>query len=373
MKATPSPSGNTLSLLIATPQELLPWRFFYILFPDSSDKANILREQFQSVFTDEDLSSIPEIPGPTHPSISSLHISPPGVAKLLSHLKINKASGPDNIPSRLLKEFGEELAHCLANISQSSIDSGQLPKDWRRAKIAPAFKKGNTCQAENYRPISLTCICCKLLEHIVCRHLNDHLDQHHLLSRFQHGFHTRHSCETQLLTTVHDLMQMFDSRKQVDVAVLDFSKAFDTVPHRRLLKKLSHYDIDGPILLWPHSAVSHTHGVPHPHKSMPSPCSSVAYPHGTPPSINPITPIQPVSRAPMNQSHCPDPASVACPHESIPSPWSSQCRPPPPPMAHPHKSIPSPRSSHAPPWCIPINQSHRPDPACVARPHGTPP
>ena len=172
----------------------------------------------------------------------------PGTAH--SPIKIDKASGPDNIPSRLLKELVEELAPCLANIFQSSIDSGQLPEDWRRAKIAPAFKKGNTCQAENHRPISWTCICCKLLEHIVCRHLNDHLDQYHLLSRFQHGFCTRHSCETQLLTTVHDLMQMFDSRKQVDVAVLDFSKAFDTVPHKRLLKKLSHYGIDGPILLW---------------------------------------------------------------------------------------------------------------------------
>ena len=61
---------------------------------------------------------------------------------------------------------------------------------------------------------------------------------------------TRHSSETQLLTTVHDLMQMFDSRKQVDVAVLDFSKGFDIVLHKHLLKKLSHYGIDGPILLW---------------------------------------------------------------------------------------------------------------------------
>ena len=97
-------------------------------------------------------------------------------------------------------------------------------------------------------PISLTCICCKLLEHIVCMHLNDHLNQHYLLSRFQHGFRTRHSYETQLLTTVHDLMQMFDSRKHRR-CVLDFSKAFDTVPHEHL-KKFSHHGIDGPIPLW---------------------------------------------------------------------------------------------------------------------------
>ena len=80
--------------------------------------------EFKSAFTDEGLFSIPELPGPTHPSISSLHISPTCVAKLLSHIKINKASGPDYIPSRLLKEFGEELAPCLVDLFQSSIDCG---------------------------------------------------------------------------------------------------------------------------------------------------------------------------------------------------------------------------------------------------------
>ena len=80
-----------------------------------------------------------------------------------------------NIPCRLIKELAPELAPCLSSIFQESLNSGLLPKDWKQARIAPAFKKGSTCMPENYRPISLTCVCCKLLEHIVCSHIHKHL------------------------------------------------------------------------------------------------------------------------------------------------------------------------------------------------------
>jgi len=106
--------------------------------------------------------------------------------------------------------------------------------------VAPVFKKGNTNLAENYRPISLTCVCCKILEHIVCHSIRDHLDNNAILSAFQHGFRYGFSCDSQLLSTVdHDLMSGFDRIKQVDVAVLDFSKTFDIVPHQRLLGETS--------------------------------------------------------------------------------------------------------------------------------------
>ena len=94
--------------------------------------------------------------------------------------------------------------------------------------------------SENYRPISLTCVCCKLFEHIVCSHIHKHLDSNNILTTLQHGFRSRHSCESQLVTTIHDIMKRFDSKKQFDIAILDFSKAFDTVLHERLLKKLMH-------------------------------------------------------------------------------------------------------------------------------------
>ena len=93
-------------------------------------------------------------------------------------------------------------------------------------------------------------MCCKLLDHIICHHIHAHLDNDNTLSIFQHGFRSDHSCDSQLLSTVHDLMSFFDRMKQVDVAVLDFSKAFDVVSHHRLLGKLRHCGIKGRALEW---------------------------------------------------------------------------------------------------------------------------
>ena len=103
----------------------------------------------------------------------------------------------------------------------------------------------------NYRPVSLTCITCKLFEHIICKHILAHLEDHKILTDLQHGFRSGRSCETQLVTTFQDLAQMHNKKgSQIDIAVLDFSKAFDTVPHDGLLSKLKHNEIDVKIGLW---------------------------------------------------------------------------------------------------------------------------
>ena len=138
----------------------------------------------------------------------------------------------------------------LAAIFTQSLETGTLPSAWKTAFVSPIFKKGATCQAENYRPVSLTCVTCEMLEHIICHHVRSHLDRHGILSPLQHGFRSRHSCETQLLTTMYDLLSIKDSGSQTDVIVLDFSKAFDKVPHRRLLNKLRLYGVSGPVLQW---------------------------------------------------------------------------------------------------------------------------
>ena len=102
--------------------------------------------------------------------------------------------------------------------------------------------------ARNYRPVSLTCIPCKFLEHIVCSNIMAHLDEHELLSDRQHAFRKWHSCETQLTTVINNCAKILDKKDQVDTFILDFEKAFDTPPHELLKSKLFSYGIGGTTL-----------------------------------------------------------------------------------------------------------------------------
>ena len=130
------------------------------------------------------------------------------------------------------------------------MDSRKLPIDWTNANISPVFKKGDVHLAENYHPVSLTSVTCKLLEYIICKHLLTHLENNNILTNLNHGFRSGYSCETQLLVTLNDLLHFNDEGSQTDVIILDFSKAFDTVPHEKLLTKLESSVITGSIHHW---------------------------------------------------------------------------------------------------------------------------
>ena len=154
------------------------------------------------------------------------------------------------IPARLLKECSEELSPLLTIIFSKSLKTGTVPDDWKSANVSAIFKKGQRYDPANYRPVSLTCLCCKILEHVIVSNVLKHLDYHKILTDCQHGFRARRSCETQLVTLCHDLASSLDKGIQTDMLVLDFSKAFDRVPHQRLLRKLQHLGVRGNTHSW---------------------------------------------------------------------------------------------------------------------------
>ena len=136
----------------------------------------------------------------------------------------------------MLKECSSEISPMLALIYNESLAQGTVPDDLRQVNVAPVFKKGEKYNAAKkfYRPVSLTCICCKTLEHITVSNINKHLAFESILADCQHGFQSQRSCETQLVQFYHDMASNLDGardrgQKQTDVIIMDFAKAFDKV------------------------------------------------------------------------------------------------------------------------------------------------
>ena len=187
-----------------------------------------------------------------YPTISDIEINIQGVFQLLNTIDPFKATGPDSLSPKLLKELSRELSPCLTLLFKASIHQSTLPLDWKTALVMPLFKKGSKSDPSNYRPISLTSVCCKVLEHIIYSNIMSHLENLNILSDSQFGFCTKRSAEQLLLHTIHDFALNLNNKTQTDSILLDFCKVFDKVSHRLLLHKLDHYGIRGPIfhLFW---------------------------------------------------------------------------------------------------------------------------
>ena len=213
-------------------------------------KAEVLNKFFKSVFTIEDNSTLPAFPSRTSKSISSIMISEEKMLKVLLSLNKSKSPGPDTIHPRILKELAHEISYPLTILFNTTMKHGQIPKDWKKAEVKPIFKKGDKSSPGNYRPVSLTSVVCKIFETFVRDALYEHLTSNDLLSPDQFGFCKGRSCVSQLLVTVNEWFQNIDKGLPVDTIYLDFAKAFDTVPHNRLLHKLKAYGISGKLLDW---------------------------------------------------------------------------------------------------------------------------
>ena len=126
--------------------------------------------------------------------------------------------------------MGTNLAPSLT-IFQVSLHKGDVPDDWKKAQVVPINKNGDRSSPANYRLITLISMVCKALEYILLTSIYTHLDKYNILCMEQYGFCKRRSCDTQLISTIHDFATSLDSSEQVDAILLDLSKAFDKVPH----------------------------------------------------------------------------------------------------------------------------------------------
>ena len=155
------------------------------------------------------------------------------------------------MPTLALQETVNEIAPVLQNIFQQSFNESKTPSDWKKANRVQIFKKGDRTKPTNYRPVSLTAVVSKMLEHIVVAQIMDHLDHHKINHEKQHGFRSPHSCESQLLITTDDIVRSMNQSHQVYMAIFGLrEKAFDKVSHQRLSRIMASYGIQGTTLYW---------------------------------------------------------------------------------------------------------------------------
>ena len=180
--------------------------------------------------------------------MAGLEVNPEQVKKLLMKLNENKAMGPDGLHPKLLKYLAENdnFVASLTGLLKRCIVEECIPEIWKTAVVIPIHKKGSVHLPENYRPVSLTCILCKLYETILREHILAFVLE--LITDKQHGFLRGKSCLSNLLETLDKANEYMAEGNCVDLLYFDFSKAFDTVSHYRLLVKLGTLGISPNVL-----------------------------------------------------------------------------------------------------------------------------
>ena len=161
-----------------------------------------------------------------------------------------KSPGADYLHPRISKELSVSSSVPLSILYTESFKQQKLPQDWKDTVIRPLYKKDEKCLASNYRPISLTSIICKIIESIIKDDLMSYVCNNNIITSLQHGFLPGRSFQSNLLIMLNCLTEAIDRGIITDVIYLDFAKAFDSVPHNRLIYKLSKYGITGNLLHW---------------------------------------------------------------------------------------------------------------------------
>ena len=218
---------------------------------DEKEMAEILNKYFSSVYSEK--NSFREEPvqeEQVEHEMREVKITEKKIKEKIEKLKYNSAPGPDQIQPSLLQNLKEEITLPLKIIFEKSIQQGKIPEDWRKANITPIFKKGSKKDAGNYRPVALTSVCCKIMEHLIRDEVVLHLDKNKLIKDSQHGFRSKMSCTTNLLEFFETATEVLDTGAPMDLVFLDLAKAFDKVPHNLLVQKMKSKKICEKVVTW---------------------------------------------------------------------------------------------------------------------------
>ena len=225
------------------------------MFSDDQEMCHLLNDYFNSVFTNEKLDSgvieVEQVYKGDHANrLQNIEITNEIVLNVIKKLKNNKAAGVDDLGSTLFKSTAQNICYPLCLIFKASLNEGCVPADWKRANVTAIFKSGPKDNPGNYRPVSLTVQACKIMETLLRDNIVQHLQKFKLVRDSQHGFTKGRSCLTNLLLYLDFVSNYIDKGVPVDAIYLDFRKAFDKVPHKRLLNKVRANGIDGLVANW---------------------------------------------------------------------------------------------------------------------------
>ena len=220
-------------------------------YEDPKDMSEILNKNFQQVFTKETEFTEPR-DKTSNKKMWEIIVNKDEVYELMKQLEERKAVGPDGISGQILKECKNQLIDPIYDLIKCSVQTGKVPKEWKRADIVPIYKSGKKDEPLNYRPVSLTSIVCKICEKVIKKQWTKFLENKGILTNKQYGFRKKRSCGTNLLSFYSRVIDITQEREGwVDCVYLDLKKAFDKVPHERLLWKLENIGgLHGKIKEW---------------------------------------------------------------------------------------------------------------------------
>jgi len=223
------------------------WDCNKVLIVDDETKADLLNDHFVAQSTlqaeNQDLeeAQLPES------LLEPFVVMPEDVYKILNGLDVNKATGPDGISNKLLKEAAVPIAQPLSELLNFCLSFGSFPQTWKVAQVVPIFKKDDPQLCNNYRPISLLSCLSKVFEKLVFNHMFGFVKSNNILNVNQSGFIPGDSTVNQLMTICHNIASHFDSGDELVAVFLDLTKAFDKVWHKGLLHKLRKVGIHGQV------------------------------------------------------------------------------------------------------------------------------